>query len=140
MIKILVTAAALALSAAAPALAQEAPAAAASGLSAEAQALLPQVQGAAQGLEAAITDLRPRADAIRANTGLSEADKRTQVDALVNEKQAQLDAFNTALAGFMTAQARSQGTPDSEIQAALPIIQARVRQQVIAELMGEGEE
>lgn len=143
MLKILVTAAALTLSAvAAPALAQEAaPAAAeAPSLAPEAAALLPQVQGAAQGLEAAVADLMPRAQAVRADASLSDADKRTRVDALVSEKQAQLDAFNTALAAFLTAQARAHGTSDAEIQAAIPMVQAQVRQQMIAELMGEGDQ
>lgn len=89
---------------AAPALAQEAPAASADG-----QADMATIQSAAQTLQAEIAQLAPRAEAIRNDASLSDADKRSRIEALASEKQPQIDAFTAVIGRFATAQARAQG-------------------------------
>lgn len=116
---------------AAPALAQEAPAASADG-----QADMAAIQSAAQTLQAEIAQLAPRAEAIRNDASLSDADKRSRIEALASEKQPQIDAFTAVIGRFATAQARAQGASDADLANMMPMIQAEIRNRIIAGLMG----
>ncbi|RZJ31611.1 MAG: hypothetical protein EON85_03055 [Brevundimonas sp.] len=127
----LVLAASTLLALAGPAFAQQAPvappappaaAAPVPAPSPEEQAVMARIEAAGEALGTVMEDLEPRAAAIRADAGLSAADKETRIRALIAEHQPVLDEFSSALQALMLIKAASEGaTPEEAAQAAAAV-------------------
>lgn len=129
------------LALATPAFAQQAPAAppappaAPAGPTAEQQAAMARIQTAGEALEALMTDLEPRAEAIRDDTALSAADKETRIRALIGEHQPVFDEFAAALGGVMALKAAAEGASPEEAAAATQAAQTMVTQAIVQSLL-----
>jgi hypothetical protein len=140
----LTLAAAATLALASPAFAQDAPVAppappAAPAAPAEASpeevALTARVEAAAQPLEAMMEAIKPRAAAIRADAGLSAADKETQIRALLAEHQSTLDAFSEAVQALVLYKASAEGAEPEEAAQAASMVGGMISTQIAQALL-----
>jgi len=98
-----------------------------------------RIQTAGEALEALMTDLEPRAEAIRDDAALSDTDKETRIRALISEHQPVFDEFAAALGVVMTLKAADEGASPEEAAAAAQAAQAAVTQAIVQSLLtGEG--
>lgn len=124
-----ILAAAFVMLAAAPAMAQEAPA---SPAMAAAQT---DLEAAGEAIEPVLAAMSEQAATIRADTALTEADKRARIEALIAENQIAIDAFAEALTQFVAAQAQAEGSTAEEAAAVAAMFPGLLRQQLTESLI-----
>ncbi|MGV9008081.1 hypothetical protein [Brevundimonas sp.] len=90
-----------------------------------------RAEAAKAALTAALEALRPQADAIRADTALSDEDKRQRLVALLDQKAADIDAFETLLAEFARAQLVRDGATPEQIELGTEIIRQHLMAAII---------
>lgn len=146
----LTLAAAAVLALATPALAQQAPAAPPApaaptappaAATPEQQAAMARIEAAGGALETLMEELEPKAEEIREDAALSDADKETRIRALIAENQPVFDEFAAALGGVMALKAAEEGASPEEAAAATQAIQTQVSQAIVQSLLtGEDED
>ena len=106
------------------------------------------VEAAADAFEATLQALVVEVETIRADTSLSEEDRQARMQAAIDRKQPEIDAFVSLLTGFVRQQALDEGgtAEDAETAAAMiegmfsdMLIQGLLSGELAADMAGEGE-
>lgn len=94
-----------------------------------------RIEAAGTALEAVMTDLEPRAEAIRGDAALSDADKEARIRALIGEHQPVFDEFGAALSEVMALKAAAEGASPEEAAAATQAARTMVTQAIVRSLL-----
>lgn len=136
--------AAAVLLAATPALAQQAPGtppgppiapAAPAEPTPEQMAVITRAQAAGEALQTMMDDLEPRAEAVRDDTSLTDAEKETRIRAMIAEHQPVIDEFTTAVRAMILLKAASEGASPEEAAQASAMIGDMVSTQIAQSLI-----
>lgn len=89
-----------------------------------------RIQTAGEALQTVMEDLEPRAAAVRADAGLSPADKEARIRAMIAEHQPVLDEFSSALQALMLVKAAAEGASPEEAAQAAAVVSGMVSTQI----------
>ena len=101
----------------------------------EQRAVVARIEAAGTALEAMMTELEPRAAAVRADASLSAEDKETRIRAMLAEHQPTLDEFTAALNDMILMQAASEGASPEEAAQAAAMVRGMVSTQIAQALI-----
>lgn len=101
----------------------------------EEAAAVARIEAAGEALEATMEDLGPRAEAIRGDTALTDADKETRIRALIAEHQPVIDEFTSALQSIILMRAAAEGTSPEEAAQGAAMIGGMVSSQIAQALI-----
>lgn len=89
-----------------------------------------ELEAKAAEFEAVLEALALEIEAIRADTSLSEADRRARMEAAIDRRQPEIDAFTLVITGFVRQQALSEGASAEEAEAAVAMVEGMFRDQI----------